>query len=381
MVEKKSLKIAVNTRLLLKNRLEGIGWFMYESLKRIVLNHPEHRFYFLFDRNYDESFVFSDNVIPKVVYPQARHPFLYYLWFEQSVPRLLDKIRPDVFVSPDAFNSLKSRHKSLIVVHDLNFEHHPEILPWLERKYYLHYTPLFVRKADRIATVSEYSKQDIVNQYGINPARIDVTYNGANERFRPLSEEEKIRTRKKYTDGDRYFIFVGAFNKRKNLGNLILAFDKFKKETGSKMKLVLVGEKMFRSDNIEKIFQRSQFKKDIVFTGRLEPGELYMVMGAADALTYVSLFEGFGIPIVEAFFAEIPVITSDVTSMPEIAGDAALLVDPLNPADIASAMKRLENDGALRNELVAKGKIRRNLFSWDKTAEKLWRSIEKTIYE
>ncbi len=381
MVRKKSLKIAVNTRLLLKNRLEGIGWFMYETLKRIVKGHPEHTFYFLFDRGYDESFLFGPNVVPKVVHPQARHPLLYYLWFEQSVPRMLDKIQPDVFVSPDAFNSLKSNFKSLIVVHDLNFEHHPDILPWLERKYYLHYTPLFVRKADRIATVSEYSKQDIVKQYGIDPGIIDVTYNGANERFRPLAEEEKIRVRKRYTGGDRYFVFVGAFNKRKNLKNLILAFDLFKKESGSHTKLVLVGEKMFRSDNIEEAFNRSRFKRDIVFTGRLEPEELYLIMGAAEALTYVSLFEGFGIPIVEAFNAEIPVITSNVSSMPEIAGDAALLVNPTEPAEIAAAMKKIESDGVLKNSLVAKGRERRKLFSWDKTAEKLWRSVEKTIFE
>ncbi len=381
MVKSKQLKIAVNTRLLLKNKLEGIGWFTYETLKRIVKDNPEHLFYFLFDRPWDSEFIFADNVIPIVVHPQARHPLLFYLWFEQSIPHVLDKIKPDIFISPDAFNSLKSKYKNLLIIHDLNFEHHPDILPWLIRKYYLYFTPLFAQKATRIATVSMYSKNDIVKQYNLNPDKIDVVYNGANERFRPLGEEEKLRVRRKYTGGNKYFIFIGAFNRRKNLGKLLKAFDIYKKQSGKDTKLLLVGNKMFSNDDIKQAYEKAVFKKDIVFTGRLEPEDLYKVLGAALALTYVSLFEGFGIPIIEAFYAEVPVITSNSTSMPEVAGDAALLVNPQNSEEIAKAMQRISDDSNLRYELIVKGKKRRNDFSWDKTAKRLWRAIEKTIYE
>ncbi len=377
----KRLKIAVNTRLLLKNKLEGIGWFTYESFKRIVKSHPEHKFYFLFDRKWDDEFIFAENVIPVLVPPQARHPILFYIWFEKSLPRILNKIKPDIFISPDAFNSLNSPYKNLLIVHDLNFEYHPEILPWMVRKYYLHYTPLFVRKANRIATVSEYSKQDIIKLYEVDAESVDVVYNGANENFRPLGEEEKHLVRKKYSGGDNYFIFIGAFNKRKNLGNLLKAFDLYKKQSGQKTKLLLVGTKMFSNDEIKQLYENTEYKKDVIFTGRLEPEELYKVLGAALALTYVSLFEGFGIPIVEAFYAEVPVITSNTTSMPEVAGDAALLVDPFDVEQIASALKKITEDVALRKKLVQKGRERRTYFSWDKTADRLWRAIEKTVFD
>ena len=150
------MKIAVNTRLLLKNKLEGIGWFTYESLKRIVLSHPEHDFYFIFDRKYDDEFVFAKNVTPIVVGPPARHPLLHFIWYEISIPRVLKRINPDVFISPDAFLSLSSKYPDLIVIHDLNFEHFPEYMPWLWRSYYRYFTPRYAKKAKRIATVSEF---------------------------------------------------------------------------------------------------------------------------------------------------------------------------------------------------------------------------------
>jgi glycosyltransferase involved in cell wall biosynthesis len=117
----------------------------------------------------------------------------------------------------------------------------------------------------------------------------------------------------------------------------------------------------------------------VVFSGRLDSGELGQVLGASLALTYVSYFEGFGIPIVEAFRCGVPVITSDVTSMPEVAGDAALLVDPFNPDSIADAMIRIAEDEELRNELIRKGRDRRNLYTWQRTADLFWQSIEKAI--
>jgi glycosyltransferase involved in cell wall biosynthesis len=121
------------------------------------------------------------------------------------------------------------------------------------------------------------------------------------------------------------------------------------------------------------------YKDDVIFTGRLEPEDLGNVLGSALAITYASIFEGFGIPIIEAFNAETPVITSNTSSMPEIAGDAALIVDPLSVQNIADAMKSVATDEKLRLKLIEKGRKRKNLFSWDKTADNVWMSIEKTI--
>lgn len=373
------MKIAVNTRLLLKNKLEGIGWFTFESLKRIVKSHPEHEFYFIFDRKYDSEFVFADNVTPVVTGPPARHPILHYIWYEISIPRVLKKINPDIFVSPDAYLSLSSKYPDLIVIHDLNFEHFPEHMPWLTRKYYRYFTPRYAKKAKRIATVSEFSKNDIIEKYNIDPEKIDVVYNGSGEKFKPVSEEEKEITRHKFSVGCDYFVFVGALNPRKNLGNIFKAFDSFKSDYKTNVKFVVVGEKMYWSDDIKSAYEKMKHKSDVIFTGRLEPDDLSKVVGSSVALVYTSFFEGFGIPIIEAFNAEVPVITSNVTSMPEIAADAALLVNPENAEEIAAAMYNISNDSDLAVSLVEKGKVRKKDFTWEKTAENMWTSIEKTI--
>lgn len=372
------MKIAVNTRLLLKNKLEGIGWFMFETLQRIVRDHPQHTFYFIFDRKYDEKFIFADNVIPVVIGPPARHVSLFYIWFEYAIPYTLKKIKPDVFVSPDAYNSLRSPFKNLIVIHDLNFEHYPEKMPWLIRKYYRYFTPLFARKADRIATVSEFSKNDIVQQYHISTDKIDVVYNGVNKSYKPVNEDVKKAFKEKYTGGNDFFIYVGALIDRKNLDNLFKAFDQFKKTTKSNTKLLIVGSKMWHNNDLQLTYDAMQYKDDIVFTGRLPIEELCRATASALALTYVSYFEGFGIPILEAFAAGVPVITSNVTSMPEVAGDAAILVDPFDVKEIADAMKKIAGDESLREDLIQKGFQRCKAFSWDLSAQHLWRSIEKT---
>jgi glycosyltransferase involved in cell wall biosynthesis len=371
--------IAVNTRLLIKNKLEGIGWFTYETLSRITKLHPEHTFYFIFDRPYHTDFVFSDNVIPIVLNPKARHPILFVIWFEISVTRFLAKLKPDLFLSPDGYLSLLTKTKSLAVIHDINFEHYPKDLPWIIEKYYRYFFPRFAQKASRIATVSEFSKQDIASKYNINQSKIDVVYNGSNENYHPLSDFENELTRAKYTQGKHFFVFVGALLPRKNLTNLFLAFEQFKQKTGSETVLVIVGEKKWWTASIEQAYSNISDKNSIIFTGRLEPIELNKVLSASVALTYISYFEGFGIPIIEAFRCGTAVITSNVTSMPEVAGDAAILVNPFSIDDIADAMQQLFENHDYRNQLIQKGIIQLSKFSWDKSAELLWNSIETTI--
>jgi len=373
------LKIAVNTRLLIKNKLEGIGWFSFETLKRITRDHPEHEFFFLFDRKFDDQFIFADNVKPMIVRPQARHPFLYFIWFELSIPWILRKIKADLFLSPDGYISLRSDLKSIAVFHDLNFEHYPEDLPWLERNYYRFFFPRFARKANRIATVSEFSKKDIVDCYSVDHKKIDVVYNGANELYSPVSPSIQTDTRNQFSNGHPYFLFIGALHPRKNLCNLFKAFDEFKSSSNSDTKLLIVGAKKWWTSEIRNTYDSLKHHNDVVFTGRLSAEALQQVLGSALALTYISYFEGFGIPIIEAFRAEVPVITSNVTSMPEVAHDAALIIDPFSVADIKDAMIRIAEDPKLRHELINKGKKRRKDFSWDKSAENLWNCIEKTL--
>jgi len=373
------LRIAVNTRLLLHGKLEGIGWFTYENLKRITVSHPEHEFYFIFDRPCHEEFIFSSNVKPIIIGPQARHPVLYFIWFELSVRYILKKIKADLFLSPDGYLSLSSKVPSVVVFHDLNFEHYPADLPGAERWYYRTFFNRYARKARRIATVSEFSRADIVKQYGIDPALIDVVYNGANEYYTPIDAETKNATRTRHTGGRPYFLFVGALHPRKNLVNLFRAFDIFKETDTSDSVLIIAGAKKWWTGEIENVYKEMKFSHCVVFAGRLETAEMRNVLGSATALTYVSYFEGFGIPIVEAFRCGTPVITSNVTSMPEIAGKAALLVDPFNPNDIAAAMSSIATDQSLRQQLISAGFERAEVFTWDKSAKRLWQTIEKVM--
>ncbi|MBQ8760596.1 MAG: glycosyltransferase family 4 protein [Bacteroidales bacterium] len=374
------MKIVVNTRLLLKDKLEGIGWVAYECLRRIVKSHPEVEFYFIFDREPDQRFIFADNVKPVVLFPQARHPFLYIAFFEFAVARFLRKLKPDLYLSTDGYLSLRSKTKQLAVFHDLNFEHFPQDFPKIHLWHYKKFFPKYARKADRIITVSEFSKKDICDCYGINPDKIDVAYNGANEAFKPISEEIQNEIRQKYTDGNPYFMFVGSLHPRKNLARLFTAFDMFKSKNDNKVKLVIVGNKKWWTEPIKNAYDAMKHKDDVVFAGRLSAEDLHLVTASALASVYVSYFEGFGIPIVEAFKCDTPVITSNVTSMPEVAADAALLVDPFKIESIAEAMEKMLDED-VRKSLIEKGKVRREDFSWDKAAECWWKSIEKLKIE
>lgn len=371
--------IAVNTRLLLKERLEGIGWFSFETLKRITILHPEHTFLFLFDRPYDTGFIFSDNIIPLVIAPRTRHPLLWYAWFEWSLPGILSKHKASLFFSPDGYMPLSLKIPSIIVIHDINFHHRPGDLPPSSRFYYRKFFPLFASHSDRILTVSEYSRKDIADSYGISPDKIDVVYNGVNHAFRPLQPEIVTRVRNEYTGGLPYYVFVGSFHPRKNLARLMMAFNLFREQSPEAYKLVIVGEKMFMSGDIDKTYAKLKHKEDIVFTGRLSPEKLSDVMGASSGLTFVPLFEGFGIPLLEAMNCDIPILTSNVTSLPEIAGKSAIYCDPLDIHDISKGMLSLATQPDLKKALVSEGRIRRESFNWDLTADKVWKSLLKII--
>jgi glycosyltransferase involved in cell wall biosynthesis len=375
------VRIAVNTQHLLKDKLEGIGWFAHETLSRITRNHPEHEFLFIFDRPWDKSFIYAENIVPVATKIPSRHPFLWYWHYEKDIPKILDIYKPDVFFSPDGWMSLKTDVPTVDVIHDINFMHRPKDFPWLYLKYYRKYFPLYAQKAKRIVTVSEFSKADIIYTFEVNPGKIDVAYNGCSELFTGVSKEVKATIQSKFAGGMPYFIYVGSLNPRKNIIGILDAFELFKKQTQSGHKLLLVGQHMWSASDIKNKLADMQFRSDVVFTNRLSAEVLQMVMASAEALVMVSFLEGFGIPVIEAMYCDIPVICSNVTSLPEIAGDAALLVNPANQLSIARAFEKIALNTDLRDELIEKGRVQRKKFSWDKTSETVWKAIEKAATE
>ena len=360
--------IAVNTRFLIKDKLEGIGWFTYETMKRLTRNHPEHTFLFLFDRDWDPEFIFSDNIIPVKVWPPARHPYLWKYWFDYAIPQVFKKYKPDVFISTDGFLSLKTHVPTLLVIHDLGFEHYPDHTPGIVSKYYRKFTPLYAKKAARIITVSQFSKDDIVKHYHTDPKKIDVAHNGANELYIVLHEEEKVITRQNFAGGKNYFVYVGSVHPRKNVKNLLLAFDLLKKENATDHKLVIVGRMAWKTDETQEVYDNMQFKDDVIFTGHLQLNDLTRIVASADAFVFPSLFEGFGIPVLEARACGVPVITSDRTSLPEVAGDKAMYFNPDDINDIKNAMEEfLFNRTKYLPTTIDIQNVKQE-FNWDRSA-------------
>ncbi len=366
---------------MLHNKLEGIGWFTYHTLKRITEAHPEVQFHFLFDRAFDPSFIFGSNVQGHVLHPQARRPILWKIWYDFSIKRFLIKYKPDLFLSPDGFICTGASCPQVAVIHDLNFEHHPEFVPQWALAYYKKYFRLAAQKATRVATVSEYSKGDIAQLYQIDARKIDVVYNGVNDFFYPLGLQQQEDVRKRISGGSRYFVFVGALNPRKNAVGMLKSFEWFRKQKSSDIKLVVVGEKMYWNADMEACFQAMEYKDEVIFVGRKQGKELNEILASSIALWFVSHFEGFGIPVIEAFKAGTAVIASTKTSLPEVGAEAALYAEPDDVEDIASKMELLACNPALRLELIEKGKTRAQDFTWEKSAESLWQSMMKAVKE
>jgi glycosyltransferase involved in cell wall biosynthesis len=374
------MKIAINCWVLRNKQLDGIGYFTINSFQRIIRNHPEVTFVLLCDKNFNEPYFTGANVEIKKIFPPYRHPILYVFYLEFILPFYLRKIKPDLFVSAEGFLSLMSKYKQLPVIYDLNFEHFPENLALKNRMYYRFFFKRFARKAARIATISEYSKKDIIQLYKVKENNIDNVSCGINSNFYKLSEDEKLAARNKYAQGKPYFFFIGSIHPRKNVQRLLVAFNQFKTKTGSEFKLIIGGVMRWSKSALLDAYESSEYKDDIIFPGRLSDDELKHALGGAYALTFVPVFEGFGLPIVEAFAAEVPVMTSNATSLPEVAGDAAIYVDPFDTDSICRGMETLyHNPHNICNDLVEKGKIQKNTFSWDRTAGLLWESILKAV--
>jgi glycosyltransferase involved in cell wall biosynthesis len=369
--------IAVNTRFLLNDYLEGYGYFIHECFKRIVTAHPEHRFIFIFDRSFDSRFIYADNVTPVVAGPQARHPLLWKWWYDVKIPAVLRKYKADVFVSPDGHCSLKTKVPQCMVTHDLAFLHHPLFIKKSHLRYYKKNTPRFINKASVIATVSQFSKDDIIQQYKINPSKIDIVYSAAKNIFQPVSIQNREAVKDRFTGGKEYFLYVGAIHPRKNLKNLLKGFSRFKKRQQSSIKLILVGRLAWKYDSFLEELKTYKYRQDVILTGYIDDAELAQVMAAAYALVYLSYFEGFGVPVLEAMQCGVPVITTEASSMQEIAGEAALYANPEDPMSIGEKMMEVYKNETGRTAMIDKGIETARQFNWDKTAELLWQSICK----
>lgn len=366
------MHIAINTRFLMKGKLEGIGWFTHEIVRRMVLAHPQDQFTLIFDREYDPSFIYADNVKAVIVPPPARHPILMWWYYNIGITRLLKKIKADVFLSTDSMTTLYTSTPQVLVVHDLAYVHYPNYNKKSASLFLNYYTPKFIEKADHIVAVSNYTKYDITITYGTLPEKISVIYNSANDAFMPRTYEERKTIKEKTVEGVDYFLYVGSLHPRKNIVRMLNAFQLFKRNTGSDMKLILVGRLAWLTSEIELALEQHIYKKDILRYDYLNADQVAELTSAAYGCIYPSLFEGFGIPVLEAIRCHVPVITSNTSSLPEVGGAACIYVNPENEIEIADAMMKIYTDENYRNLLVSACATQSTLFDWNKSASQMY---------
>ena len=370
------MKIAISARMLKENPDDGISRFTFEVVKRLTINNPSHKFVLIFDREFNGNLLFSDNTEGIVLKPATRHPFLWYYWHEWRLPEILKKTGSDLFLSPDGIISLRSSTPSIPVIHDINFYHRPHDVPLHISLYYRYFFKKFAQKAVRIITVSDFSRNDISSNMGINMEIIDVAKNGVSEYFTPNLPSETEEFRKKLTGGNPYFLFVGNFSPRKNIPGVINAYNLFRSSSKFNHKLVLTGGKLYLNFETDRLIKTSPWSKDIILTGSIPHEELRILYSSATALIFVPWFEGFGIPAVEAMRCGTPVILSDTTSLPEIGGNAAFFVSPGNLNEIHKAMVKIVTDNSLRKYMIENGLSESQRFTWDNCAESVWNSVK-----
>ena len=363
-------RIALNGRLLVPGKMEGIGRFTLRCLQGLVALRPNDTFLLVVDRPDDELFHLGPNVEVHRIRIPARRPWLIRWWFGRPMSRVLKAWQADAFVSLEGpvATHMPSEFPQLSVIHDLNFEHRPEGLPARWANYYTTEFPKYARRANVLGTVSEFSRSDLERTYGLDTSAIQVFSNAADESFQPASEKEVHRAQQLYAKGRPFFLFVGSLHPRKNVEGLLAAFEAYCSRGGS-WDLVVVGVAMW-SEALPQM--PGEVASRVHFAGRLDQGDLVLAVSGARGLVFVPWFEGFGIPVVEAMACGVPVIASNVTSLPEVCGDAAFaLVDPAETSAIALEMMRLESDPQATGEASARGLRRAKDFSWSATAAKL----------
>jgi glycosyltransferase involved in cell wall biosynthesis len=290
-----------------------------------------------------------------------------------TIPLALLRERVTLFHAPHYVLPPLVRCRSVVTIHDCIHLMFPQYLP---NRFALAYAKtsmrLAARRATRIMTVSESSKRDILRYVDTQPEKIDVIYNAYDDRFAiEPREDDVVRVRERYQLQDEFVLYAGNVKPHKNLERLIEAFHLVRKRGLDHLKLVLIGDEISKYTALRRAVHQHQLHKYVRFLGYLPEDTLAVMYRLAGVFVFPSLYEGFGLPPLEAMASGTPVVTSNVSSLPEVAGDAAVLVDPYNPHAIADGIYRVLNDERLRREMVHKGIARAGLFSWEQSVRRI----------
>lgn len=286
-----------------------------------------------------------------------------------SVPIALRREGVDLFHAPHYVLPLLTPCKSVVTIHDCIHLRFPQYLP--NRLAYAYARASLwtaAHRSDRVLTVSEASKRDILRYFRIPPSKIDVIYNAIDERFGETPAEEEIaRVRERYQLNDPFVLYAGNIKPHKNLERLIEAFHTLRRGGFEQVKLLIIGDEISKYAALRRAVHKYKLHKHVRFFGFVPDRTLAALYRLAAVFVFPSLYEGFGLPPLEAMASGTPVITSNVSSLPEVVGDAAILIDPYEPDAIAEAMRRVLTEPALRDALRAKGLARVREFSWERS--------------
>ncbi|MBU2578197.1 glycosyltransferase family 4 protein [Patescibacteria group bacterium] len=358
--------------------MQGSRTYTY-NVTRALIEIDRKNDYFLYFSNIQKSippFLQRSNVHIKRIVPTNRAIRLPF-----SFPLKLANDRIDVFhcqyMAPPVL-----RTPYVVTLHDILYEHYPEFFPPLLRFFMKLFYPYCARRAAYVLTVSQYCKNSIVDIYGLPEEKVEVAYDGVSNDFRPHRNKTLIdAVAKKYGIASNYILFVGRLEPRKNIPGLLKAFYTLKKKTSAPYQLVIVGMKDFKYQKIFNTVTKYQLEKDVIFTGRVKQKDLPLIYNGADLFVYPSFGEGFGIPPLEAMACGVPVITSDTTALPEVVGDAGILINPWDTNELSEMMNKVLSDDGLRNKMINRGLEQSKRFSWSKTAETVLQVYEKVYKE
>jgi len=286
----------------------------------------------------------------------------------------VDLLHALAFVTP-----LLSPCPAVVTVYDLSFLLYPESFKRFKRFYLGTFTRLSARKARRIITISESTKRDVVRLLGVSPEKVEVVYCGIDDAFHPLAEDQAAALRSKRGLPERFVLFVGTIEPRKNIGRLIEAYARLRSASSRGVKLVIGGAKGWLYEDVFARVEELGLEGQVMFPGYIPASELPLWYNAAELFVYPSLYEGFGLPPLEAMACGTPVITANTSSLPEVVGEAGLTVDPLDVEGLAEAMRRVLGNEALQQEMRERGLQRAKGFSWMKTAQETMQVYKRAM--
>lgn len=301
---------------------------------------------------------------------QTRKPRQRILWEQTALPGQVRQRRLDLLHGAVNVTPLLSLCPTVVTIHDLSFMRYPQAFPATQRLYLHSQVRRSARHARQVIAVSQATKDDVVALFGVPPERVTVVYNGVDAVFSPASPDTIDAFRRERGLPQRFILHLGTLEPRKNLARLVEAFARTRQQLPQvdDLKLVLAGGKGWDYDDIFAAVERLGLREQVLFTGYVPDADLPWFYRAATVFAYPSLLEGFGLPVLEAMACGTPVITSSVSSLPEVAGDAALLVDPGSVEALAAALIRVLGDAALADEMRRKGLQQAGRFSWQRTA-------------